>query len=330
MQRRKFLQVASSTAIAWSLPASAQQSDRQRRVGAHMNLAERDPEAPQYIAALAQGLAEKGWIVGRNVQIDYRWTGGDAERVRRTAQELVQLKPDVILTVGASQVGPLQQLTREIPIVFVQVADPVGAGFVSSLSRPGGNSTGFVVFEYSIGAKWLELLKQFAPRVARIAVLRDPANPSGPALFAVVQAVASSLNVEVRALGLRNPSELENDIGAFAARRSDGGLIITPTSLAIANRELITSLAARHGLPSIYPFRYFFASGGFLYYGPSVPGQYRQAAGYIDRILRGEKPADLPVQTPEKYDLGVNLKTAKALGLDIPQPLLARADEVIE
>jgi len=311
------------------LPLLAQHPERVRRVGALMNLAADDPQSKIQIAAFVQGLQDSGWTVGRNLLVDYRWTEGDPDRVRKYGAELVALAPDVILTVGGSHVGPLQQATRSMPIVFVQVADPVGGGFVDSLARPGGNTTGFTVFEFDIGAKWLELLKQIAPRMTRVAVLRDPANPSGTGLFGAIQAVAPSLGVEASPLGLRDTAEIERGVTAFA-RAANGGLIVTPSSLAIVHRELIVKLADRHRLPAIYPFRSFVTSGGLLFYGPDVVDQYRRAAGYVDRILKGEKPADLPVQRSTKLELVFNLKTAKALGLTIPQSLLLRADEVIQ
>jgi putative ABC transport system substrate-binding protein len=270
-----------------------------------------------------------GWTIGRNVRIDTRWAGADAASIRRHAVELAALAPDVILAFGGSTVGPLLQATRTVPIVFPAAVDPVGSGFVDSLARPGGNATGFMGFEYSLGGKWLELLKQIAPGVKRVAVLRDAANPSGNALFGVIQAAAPSLRVEVNPVNMRDAGEIERAVTAFA-RASNGGLIMTANPFAIVHRDLIITLAARHKLPAVYFERLFVAAGGLISYGPDFLDQFRQAAGYVDRILKGEKPADLPVQAPTKYETVINLKTAKALGLDVPPPLLARADEVIE
>ena len=309
--------------------AEAQPSDHMRRIGAFMNLEANDPESQVYVAAFVEGLKKLGWSVGGNVQIDYRWTAGDADRIRKYAAELVALAPDVILTVGGSQVGPLQQVTRSVPIVFVQVADAVGAGFVKSLARPGGNATGFTNFEFDISAKWLEILKQIAPRMTHTAVLQDPANASGTGQFGAIQAVAPSFGVEVSPLSLHDPGEIERGLTAFG-RESNGGLIVTPSSLAIVHRRLIITLAARLRLPAIYPFRYFVTDGGLISYGPDVVDQYRRAAGYVDRILKGEKPADLPVQRSTKLELAINLKTAKALGLTVPPMLLTSADAVIK
>ena len=309
--------------------AEAQPSDHMRRIGAFMNLEANDPESQVYVAAFVEGLKKLGWTVGGNVRIDYRWTAGDADRIRKYAAELVALAPDVILTVGGSQVGPLQQVTRSVPIVFVQVADAVGAGFVKSLARPGGNATGFTNFEFDISAKWLEILKQIAPRMTHTAVLRDPANASGTGQFGAIQAVAPSFGVEVSPLSLHDPGEIERGLTAFG-RESNGGLIVTPSSLAIVHRKLIITLAARLRLPAIYPFRYFVTDGGLISYGPDVVDQYRRASGYVDRILKGEKPADLPVQRSTKLELAINLKTAKALGLTVPPMLLTSADAVIK
>ena len=329
MRRRGFIRLLGGGVTAWPLTVRAQQAERTRRVGVHLNLEKGDPEGVPYVAAFEQALVQAGWVVGRNLQLDYRWTGGTATRVRQTAVELLALNPDVVLTVGGSQVGPLQELTSTVPIVFVQVADPVGAGFVDSLARPGRNATGFTVFEYGIGGKWLELLKEVAPHVTRVAMLRDPGNPSGPGLFGAAQTVAPSLGVEVSVIGIRAAAEIERGVEAFA-RRANGGLIVAPHSLSILHRELIIALAGRHRLPAIYPFRYFATGGGLMSYGPDVVEQYRQAAGYVDRILRGKKPAELPVQAASKYQLVINLKTAKALGLAVPGQLLARADEAIQ
>jgi putative ABC transport system substrate-binding protein len=329
MKRRDFIRLVGGVVAAWPLPAHAQQPERMRRIGVLLYLQENDPEARAYVAAFLQGLQALGWTVDHNVRIDYRFTGGDADRIRKYAAELVALVPDVILVAGGSHVGPLQQATRSIPIVFVQVTDPIGGGFVTSLARPGGNATGFTVFEFNISAKWLELLKEIAPRMTRTAVLRDPANPSGTGQFGAIQAVAPSLGVEVSPIGLHDAGEIERGVTAFA-RGSNGGLIVTPSGLAIVHRELIITLAARYRLPATYPFRYFATSGGLISYGPDVVDQYQRAAGYVDRILKGEKPANLPVQQSTKFELVLNLKTAKALGLTIPQSVLIRADEVFQ
>jgi putative tryptophan/tyrosine transport system substrate-binding protein len=321
--RRQFLTLlGGAAAAAWPLAARAQQGDRLRRIGVLMNLTADDLEASARVTALAQGLQQLGWTDGRNVRIDYRWGAIDADRSRRYAAELVALAPDVILAVGGPAVAALQQ--GAVPIVFVNVADPVGAGFVNSLARPGGNVTGFAPFEFSISAKWVELLKEIAPRVTRAAVIRDAAGPFGTA-----QAAAPSFGVEVRPVGVRDAPEIEHAVTAFA-RSSNGGLIVTAIPPSAAVSKLIVALAARHGLPAVYSFRYYATSGGLISYGPDTHDPFRRAAGYIDRILKGEKPADLPVQLPTKYELVINLKTAKALGLDVPQTLLARADEVIE
>ena len=328
MKRREFI-VALGAAFAWPGMVLAQRREELRRVGFQSNLTEGDREAPLYVAAFEQTLAQFGWVKGQNVHIDYRWTAGDPTLIRRTAMELLALNPDVILTVGSSQVRPLQELTSTTPIVFVQTADPVSAGFVDSLARPGRNATGFTVFDFGIGGKWLELLKEIAPRITGVAMLQDPRLPSGAAFLASAQTIAPSLGAEVSAISLRDAAEIERGIDAFA-HGSNAGLIVAPNSLAINHRALIIALADRHRLPAIYPFRYFATDGGLIYYGPNVVDQYRQAAGYVDRILKGEKPADLPVQAPTKYELVINLKTAKALGLTVPPSVLARADEVIE
>jgi putative ABC transport system substrate-binding protein len=301
-----------------------------RRVGVLWSLAADDPEGKARLAAFLQGLQELGWTDGRNVRIDYRWAAADANRSRRYAAELVALAPDVILASTSQSVAALQQTTRTVPIVFASVVDPVGAGFVASLARPGGNATGFTLFEYSLSGKWLELLKEIAPNLTRIAVLRDPAVAGGIGQFAAIQAMAPpSFGAELNPIDVRDAGEIERDIAAFA-RGSNSGLIVTASSGATVHRELIIMLAARHRLPAVYAFRYFVTSGGLISYGPDLNDQYRRAAGYIDRILKGEKAADLPVQAPTKYELAINLKTAKALGLTVPPSLLARADEVIE
>jgi putative tryptophan/tyrosine transport system substrate-binding protein len=328
VRRREFITLLGSAA-AWPLAARAQHSERVRRIGALSYLNEQDTEAKIYWAAFLKQLGELGWTAGRNLQVESRWTGGNVARLRQCAAELVGLAPEVILVAGGSHVGPLQQLTRTIPIVFVQVADAVGGGFVESLARPGGNATGFTNFEFDIGGKWLELLREIVPRTDRAAVLRDPGNPNGAAQFGAIQAVGRALGMATTPIGLRDPAEIERGIGEFAAR-PNGGLIITPNGLAIIHRALIISLAARYQLPAVYPFRFFVSDGGLLSYGPDAVDQYRRAAGYVDRILKGEKPSDLPVEQSTKVALSVNLGTAKALGLDVPPSILARADEVIE
>jgi putative ABC transport system substrate-binding protein len=328
IRRRDFITLLGG-AVAWPLAARAQSSERVRRIGALMYLAADDPESPARVAAFARGLREFGWIEGRNIQIDYRWGGGDMDRVRRYAAELVALAPDVILVSSGSALAALQNATRTVPIVFVNVTDPVGAGYVASLSRPGANTTGFTLFEYSLSAKWLELLKEIAPGVTRAAVLRDTAVGSGVGQYAIIQAVAPSLGVELRPIDLREAGEIERAIVTFA-QVPNGGLIIVAAPSAVVHRNLIITLAAHHQLPAVAPFPYFARSGGLIAYGPDFISPYRRAASYVDRILKGEKPADLPVQAPTKYELVINLKTAKALGLTVPDTLLARADEVIE
>ncbi len=329
MRRRKFIKLIGGAAAAWPVVARAQQSERVRRIGMLTNLSENDAEGQARIAAFRQGLQQLGWTDGRNVQIDVRWTEADAERTRRYAAELVALSPDLILAVGAATVASLQQLTRTVPIVFVVLPDPVGAGIVESLSHPGGNATGFTNYEYGIAAKWLELLKAIAPDAKRVGVLRDAATSSGPAQFAAMQSVAPSLGIEVSPIGGRDAVEIERGITSFA-RVPNGSLIVTGSALAAVHHALIVKLAAHHKLPAVYFQRFFLVAGGLLSYGPNYVDQHRLAAGYADRILKGEKPADLPVQTPTKYELGINLKTAKALGLTVPPTLIARADEVIE
>jgi putative ABC transport system substrate-binding protein len=329
MKRREFIKLLGGAAT-WPLAARAQQArDRLRRIGVITNLTADDPEGQARLAAFVQGLQEFGWAVGRNLRIDYRLGVGDGEVANRYAAELVALAPEVILANGGTSLRALQHITRTVPIVFVQVTDPVGGGFVDSLARPGRNATGFIVFEYGMAGKWLELLKQLAPSVTRVAVLRDPTNPSGPAMFGAVQTVAPSFGVEASPIDLREASELERAVTAFA-RVPNGGLIAAPNAGATLHRDLIIALAARHRLPAVYPFRYHIAGGGLVSYGPDNLDQHRSAAGYVDRILRGEKPADLPVQAPTKFELVINLKAAKALGLDVPATVLARADEVIE
>jgi putative tryptophan/tyrosine transport system substrate-binding protein len=328
MKRRAFITLLGGAAAAWPLAARAQ-GERVRRIGALMSTTADDPEGQARIAAFQQGLQQFGWMIGRNVRIDSRWPAGDSERLRRYAAELVALSPDVILATGSAAAEPLLQATRTVPIVFVIVPDPVGAGFVNSLARPGGNATGFIQFEYGISGKWLELLKQIAPGVTRAAILRDPAISGGIGQFGAIQAVAPSLGVEVSPVNVRDPDEIERAIADFA-RSPNGGLTVTGSGLAFVHRHLIIALAAKHRLPAVYFQRTLVADGGLISYGADLLDQYRRAASYVDRILKGEKPADLPVQTPTRYVLVINLKTAKTLGLAIPPSVLARADEVIE
>jgi len=328
VKRREFITLLGGAAT-WPLAARAQQGEQVRRIGVLMPLAADDPEGQSRVAAFAQGLQQSGWTIGRNVRIDTRWAAGDAERIRKYAAELAALAPDVILAGAGAVVPSLLQATRTAPIVFTQTPDPVGAGFVNSLARPGGNVTGFTTFEYGISAKWLELLKEIAPRVTRAAVIRDAAIASGTGQWGALQSVAPSVGVEVSPLNLRDASETERAVTAFA-RSSNGGLIVAASTLAVVHRDLIVTLAARHKLPAVYSGRFFVTAGGLTSYGPDSIDPHRRAALYVDRILKGEKPADLPVQAPTKYELVINLKTARALGLDVPPSLLARADEVIE
>jgi len=328
VRRREFITLLGGAA-AWPLAARAQQGERVGRIGVLTPFAADDPEAKARVDAFVQALQQLGWSVSRNVQIDIRWGAGDAERTRHYAAELVALAPDAILAAGGATVGPLLQATRSVPIVFTLTPDPVGAGFVESLSHPGGNATGFTNFEYGIGVKWLELLKEIAPGVTRAAVLRDPAIPAGIGEFGAIQAVAPSLGIELRPIDMREAGEIERAVTAFA-RSSNGGLIVTSNAWGIVHRDLIIALASRHLMPVVYPFRVFVKAGGLVSYGPDTIDPHRRAADYVDRILRGEKPAELPVQAPTKFELAINLKTAKALGLDLPATLLARADEVIE
>ena len=322
MRRREFLGLVGGAAAAWPVMARAQQGERVRRIGALHSGAADDPIGQARNTAFLQRLNELGWTEGRNLRIDIRWPAADADQIRRYAAELVALEPDVILATGSATVGPLLQATRSIPIVFAIVPDPVGAGYVNSLARPGGNATGFISFEYGIGAKWLELLKEIAPGVTRVAVMRDPAISGGIGLFGAIQSVAPSLGLEASAVNVRDAGEIEHAVTTFA-RSANGGLIITGSPLAVLHRRLIITLAARHKLPAIYFERGFVADGGLISYGTNLVDQYRQAAGYVDRILKGEKPADLPVQAPTKYELVINLKTAKALGLTVPACLRA-------
>jgi putative tryptophan/tyrosine transport system substrate-binding protein len=322
MKRRDFITLLGGAAAVWPLAARAQQSQRVRRIGVFMPGMADDPEGQAHNAAFLQRLGELGWIVGRNVRIDYRWGGGDLEHYHVIAAELIALSPDVILALGYSIVSALQKATRSVPIVFAGVTDPVGGGLVASLARPGGNATGFVTSEFGFAGKWLELLKEIAPRVTRVAVLRDSAVASQIALFGSMQSAAPSLRVELRPIDTRDPSEMERAVAGFASE-PNGGLIASTGAGVMLHRELIVTLAARHRLPAIYAYRSHVMSGGLMSYGPDRLDQFRRAAAYVDRILKGEKPADLPVQAPTKYELVINLKTAKGPGLDVPPTLLA-------
>ena len=328
MNRREFITLLGGAAAAWPLVARAQQAERMRRIGVLLPAAADDSTFQTWVGAFLQGLGQAGWTIGRNLRIDARWamTPGD---IRRQAAELAALAPDVILAHGAVTVGPLLQATRTVPIVFPVAGDPVAAGLVDSLARPGGNATGFLTFEYSLSGKWLEVLKEIAPNVTRAAVFRDPTQGGGTSQFAAIQAVAPSLRVEVTPVNMRDAGEIERTVAAFAGSPNTG-LIMTSGPSARLHRDLIITLAVRHKLPAVYTERSFVAAGGLISYGSDYIDQYRQAAGYVDRILKGEKPADLPVQAPTKYDLAINLKTAKAIGIDVPASVLARADEVIE
>jgi putative ABC transport system substrate-binding protein len=326
--RRELIAAFGGATLAWPLAARAQQGERVRRIGLLQGLAADDPVAQANNAAFVQGLQQLGWSDGRNVRIDIRWGAGNIADIRKYAAELVALSPDVILGVSAS-VGPLLQASRDVPIVFVIVPDPVSSGFVDSLSRPGGNATGYLMFEYSLCGKWLELLKEIAPSVTRAAVLRDPRDPAGIGQYAVIQSVAPSAGVDVSPINIGDAAEIERAVAAFA-HSANGGLIVTTSTSSVVHRDLIIKVAAAHGLPAVYNERFYVTAGGLISYGPDFRDQFRRAASYVDRILKGEKPADLPVQAPTKYDLVINLKTAKALGLAVPPSILARADEVIE
>jgi putative tryptophan/tyrosine transport system substrate-binding protein len=329
MQRREFITLIGGAAAAWSMEARAQQPDRVRRVGVLMAAAADDPEYQARIVAFLQQLQQLGWVDSSNVRVDTRWAT-DPGDLRRHAAELAALAPDVIVAAtGTTTMAPLLQATHTVPIVFVLAIDPVGAGFVASLSRPGGNATGFTMFEYGMSVKWLELLKEIAPPVSRAAVLRDPAIASGIGQFGALQAAAPSLGVELSPVDVHDEREIERAVTAFA-RSPNGGLIVTAAPLATRHRDLIIALAARHRLPAVYPSRVFVTAGGLIYYGPELVDQFRRAAGYVDRILKGENHADLPVQAPNKYELAINLKTAQALRLTVPPTVLSRADEVIE
>ena len=329
MRRRQFISLLGGAAAAYPLAARAQQSERMRRVGVLMSTTAEDVEGQARIGAFLQGLRQAGWAVPGNLRVDTRWGAGDAERIRKDGAELLSLAPDVILASGGAVAGSLLQATRTVPIVFTLTPDPVGAGFVESLAHPGGNATGFTSIEYGMSGKWLELMREIAPGVTRVAVLRDPTLPAGIAQFAILQTAAASLGTELSSIGGRDPPEIEGAITEFA-RASNGGLIVLGSAVTVLHRDLIIALAARHALPAVYPGTYFVTSGGLISYSADSTDPHRRAAGYVDRILRGEKPANLPVQNPVKYELAVNLKTAKALGFKIPDRLLAIADEVIE
>ena len=328
MRRREFIILLGGALTAWPLIARAQPAERVRRIGVLLPSAAENPEYQPWVGAFLQELSQLGWSIGRNVRMDTRWAATNAD-IRKQAAELVALAPDVILAHGSNTVGQLLQATHTVPIVFPVIADPIAGGFVDNLARPGGNATGFMLFENSISGKWLELLKQIAPGVTRVAVIVDPTIPTGPAQFSVIQTMAPSLRVEVTPINKRDAGEIDRAVAALA-QASNGGLIVTPGLPATHNRDLIITLAARHKLPAIYFDRYFVTAGGLFSYGPDRIDMYRRAAGYVDRILKGEKPADMPVQAPTKYQLVINLKTAKTLGLTVPQALLASADEVIE
>jgi putative ABC transport system substrate-binding protein len=328
LKRREFISLVGGAA-AWPLAARAQQSERMRRIGMLLPATPNQEEFQAWVGTFLQTLALSGWTIGRNIRIDTRWATTDAAAIRKHAAELAALAPDVILAHNAASTAALLQATRTVPIVFAVAVDPVGAGLLDSLARPGGNVTGFMTFEYSIGGKWLELLKQIAPSVTRAAILRDPTQGGGTSVFAAIQAVAPSLRVEVNPVNLRDAAEIERAVAAFA-RSANGGLIMPGSAAAVSHRELIIALAAQHKLPAVYSERSYADLGGLISYGPSLIDQYRRAAGYVDRILKGEKPADLPVQAPTKIETTLNLKTAKALGLAIPPGVLATADEVIE
>ena len=330
MKRREFITLLGGAAAAWPVIVRAQQPERMRRIGVLVGTTAEDPIGQARIWAFQQGLQQLGWIPDVNVQIDTRWAGvGDAEHYRRSASEVVALAPDVILASSGAVVGPLRRITRAVPIVFTETADPVGAGFIDSLARPGGNITGFLSFEYSLSVKWLELLKEIAPGVTVVGVLRDPTIPSGPGQWGAIQSVAPSFGVELRPINVDDASEIERAMTAFA-RGSNAGIIVTASSLTVLHRGPIITLAARQKLPAVYFQRVFVTGGGLMSYGADTFDAHRRAAGYVNRILKGENPADLPVQTPTKYELVINLKTAKALGVDVPATVLARADEVIE
>jgi putative tryptophan/tyrosine transport system substrate-binding protein len=329
MRRRDFIKSVVGAAVAAPLTALAQQAGRLRHIGVLVNLAMDDPLGQARQKAFVEGLRALGWTEGRDVQIDTRWGGGDADQFRKYAAELIALQPDVLLATSGATMPALMQATRTVPIVFVQVPDPVGSGFVASLARPGGNATGFTQFDFSLSGKWLEVLKEIAPLVTRVAVLRDPADPAGTGQFGAIQIAAPSFGMEVRPIDVREPVEIKSGIAALASE-ANGGLIVTGSAPAAVHRDLIIKLAAQHRLPAVYPYRFYAADGGLVSYGPDTIDPYRRAASYVDRILKGEKPADLPVQAPTKYELVINRKAAKSLDLALPQAMVARADEVID
>lgn len=327
MKRREF--ILGGAASAWSFTTHAQQNERVRRIGVILPAAPSDTEFQTWLGAFLQALAQSGWTIGRNMSVDVRWATPVATEIRRQAAELAALAPDVILTGGTSTAGPMLEATRSVPIVFATIVDPVGAGFIDSLAKPGGNATGFLLYDYNLSGKWLDLLRQIAPTITRVAVLRDAATPSGTGQFAAIQAVAPSVNLEVVPINMRDAVELERAIEVFA-RSPNGGLVLTGSNLSILHRDLVIALAARHKLPTIYYERFYVISGGLISYGADRIALYRLAASYVDRVLRGEKPGDLPVQAPTKFELAINLKTAKALGLNVPPTLLAQATDIIE
>ena len=329
MKRREFITLLGGAAAAWPLVVGAQQPDRVRRVGFLTNVNADNPDRRASLKAFVEALGKAGWVEGQNVHIEARWGGGDLSEIKREAEELVALSPDVFVATGAAVLPAFLRATRTIPIVFNNVVDPVGAGYVDSLAQPGGNVTGFLPFEYSLSAKWLELLKEIAPSVTQAAIIRDADITAGIGQFAVIESAAPSLRINVRAVNMRDASQIDQAIASFG-RLPNGGLIVTASALAVVHRELIIGLAARHKLPAVYYRRYFAATGGLISYGYDVDEQFRGSAAYVDRILKGEKPSDLPVQAPTKYELVINLKTANTLGLTVPATLLARADEVIE
>src|SRR5262245_22529416 len=329
MMRREFITLLGGAAASWPFAVRAQQSERVRRIGVLMNATAEEPEAQSYVAAFQQGMQENGWSVGRNLRVDLRWGGGDTDLTRRHAAELAALSPDVMVAAGGPAVSAIQRASHTVPIVFAQSIDPVGSGIVASLAQPGGNATGFTQFEYGLSAKWVELLKEIAPGTKRVGVLRDTRNPAGIGQWAIIQAAAGAKGMEVIPLAVVSPSEIERGIASIA-RESDGGLVVSVSATVVRNREVIIASAAQRRLATVYGYRLFVVAGGLISYGPDLLIQWRRAAGYVDRILKGEKPTDLPVQAPTKYELVINLKTAKALGLTVPDSLLARADEVIE
>jgi ABC-type uncharacterized transport system substrate-binding protein len=329
MRRRDFIKLIGGSAAAWPLAGHAQQTERIRRIGVLMPLGATDAESQARVGAFLQGLQQFGWVLGRNMRLDIRWAGGNADEIRKYASELATLAPDVILSTGSSTLGPLLRVTRTVPIVFVVIVDPVGAGYIASLAQPGGNATGLTAFEYGLSAKWLDVLKQIAPTVRRVAVLRDPDITAGIGQFGAIRSAAPALGIDVSPINLRDAGEIEHAVAQFA-RAPDGGLIVPGSALAVVHRKLIVTLAAHHKLPAVYWNRTPVDDGGLVSYGPDIIDQYRRAASYVDRILKGEKPADLPVQDPTKYELVINLTAAKTLGLTVPPSLLATANEVLE